>query len=111
MSAENRSNPDTTDASVHFGWDTIAGYYKVRAEEDGCGNPDDPGQAYVETDVLTVPPAVTDMDLRLDCPALEQAPYPVSVPGRMVGSAVRGTARFASTVDCPADLANARNRP
>ncbi len=67
MSPANRTNPDATDADGHFGWDVIAGFYKVRAEKDGCVSPDDPGQAYVETVVLEIPPPVTDLDLRLDC--------------------------------------------
>jgi hypothetical protein len=68
MSPKNRANPDTTDAEGHFGWDVVAGFYKVRAERAGCRAPDDPDRAYVESAVLTIPPPVTDLDLRLDCP-------------------------------------------
>ena len=32
--------------------------------------PRNPDQAYVESPVLPVPPPVTDLDLRLECPAL-----------------------------------------
>ena len=39
MSPANRTNPDTTDANGHFGWDTIAGYYKVVATRPGCYRP------------------------------------------------------------------------
>jgi hypothetical protein len=67
MSPSNRTNPDTTDATGHFGWDTIAGFYTVRATSDGCHAPGDPGQAFVETAVLTIPPPVFDIDLRLEC--------------------------------------------
>ncbi|MBI2912577.1 MAG: carboxypeptidase regulatory-like domain-containing protein [Chloroflexi bacterium] len=67
MSPSNRTNPDLTDADGHFGWDVIAGFYKVRAEKAGCVSPNDPGQAYVETDVLVIPPPVTDLALVLDC--------------------------------------------
>jgi hypothetical protein len=67
MSPENRTNPDMTNQDGHFGWDVVAGFYKVRAEKDGCVAPFDPAQAYVETDVLVIPPPVTDLDLRLDC--------------------------------------------
>ncbi|MDX6400038.1 MAG: large repetitive protein, partial [Gaiellaceae bacterium] len=35
MSPSNRTNPDATDANGHFGWDVIAGFYKVRAEKAG----------------------------------------------------------------------------
>lgn len=66
MSPGNQDNPDLTEANGHFGWDVIAGYYKVRAEKNGCtaagGTP-----AYVESGVLTIPPPVTNLDLRLDC--------------------------------------------
>jgi hypothetical protein len=68
MSLANRRNPDATDARGHFGWDVIAGFYKVRAERTGCTNPTDPALSFVETAVLTIPPPVTDLDLRLDCP-------------------------------------------
>jgi len=67
MSPANRTNPDTTDAEGHFGWDVVAGFYKVRAEKAGCVAPFDASQAYVETEVLVIPPPVTDLDLRLDC--------------------------------------------
>jgi len=70
MSPANRSNPMLSDATGHFGWDAIAGYYRVRAEKEGCTSA--AGAAFVETDVLVVPPPVTDVDLRLDCPSAEQ---------------------------------------
>jgi hypothetical protein len=69
MSPSNRQNPDLTDAIGHFGWDVIAGYYKVRAQKAGCHAPGDPNQAFVETVVYEIPPPVTDVDLRLQCPA------------------------------------------
>ncbi len=60
MSEENRVNPDTTDVDGHFGWDVIAGYYKVRAEKAGCVSPSDPNQTYVESGALTIPhPSLT----------------------------------------------------
>ncbi len=61
MSPANRKNPDVTDAGGHFGWDVIAGYYKVQAEKQGCKAP-------TESRVMEIPPPVTDLDLRLDCP-------------------------------------------
>ena len=67
MSPSNRTNPDTTDAEGHFGWDVIAGFYKVRVEKEGCVSPDNPEQTFIESEVLTIPPPVTDLDLRLDC--------------------------------------------
>lgn len=67
MSPVNRNDPDTTDANGHFGWDVIAGFYTVRAEKTGCVSPTIATQTYVESAVLTVPPAVSDLDLRLSC--------------------------------------------
>jgi len=67
MSPANRANPDLTDADGYFGWDVIAGSYKVRAEKAGCVSPADPSQTYVESDILVIPPPITDLDLRLDC--------------------------------------------
>jgi hypothetical protein len=69
MSPANRNNPDTTDAAGHFGWDVIAGFYVVRAEAADCVAPTNPAQAFVQTAVLTIPPPVTDLDLRLACAA------------------------------------------
>ncbi len=50
------------------GWNVITGYYRVRASHLGCHAPDDPSRPYVESDVLQIPPAVLDLDLRLACP-------------------------------------------
>jgi hypothetical protein len=70
MSPSNRTNPDYTDDSGHFGWDVIAGYYLVRAEFPGCVDPGDPSRPYVETDILPVPPEWLDLELILDCEAI-----------------------------------------
>ena len=51
MSPANRVNPDVTDSAGHYGWDVIAGFYKVRAEKSGCGS--------TESSVLKIPPPVT----------------------------------------------------
>lgn len=67
MSPANRTNPDLTDVTGHFGWDVLAGYYRVRASAPGCTSPDDASRNYVESAVLRVPPPVTDLELRLDC--------------------------------------------
>jgi hypothetical protein len=88
MSPANRSNPTLTDAAGHFGWDVIAGYYKVRAQKDGCTAAG--GAPFVESGVLIVPPEVTDLDLRLDCP-----------PGSTPGDALAPT-----TTATPAPAAN-----
>ncbi|HET9626294.1 MAG TPA: HYR domain-containing protein [Kofleriaceae bacterium] len=86
MSPENRANPDTTDASGHFAWDTVAGYYIVRAAFPGCISPDDPSRPYVETEVLPIPPPVTDLRLRLDCGAI--TPPDLSVPAQVRAEAM-----------------------
>jgi hypothetical protein len=66
MSPENRTNPDLTDGNGRFHWDVMAGFYKVRAEKEGCTSPSG-SEAFVETEVLPVPPEWTDLDLRLAC--------------------------------------------
>jgi hypothetical protein len=67
MSPGNRDNPMQTDTAGLFGWDVIAGYYTVRAEKSGCVSANDHLQPYAQTDVLTIPPAVTNLRLVLYC--------------------------------------------
>jgi hypothetical protein len=110
MSPMNRANPDLSGADGHFGWDVIAGYYKVRAEKSGCHAPGDPGQAFVETEVQTIPPPVTNLDIRLDCsPLLTERPGARLRPslGLSRGGKVRvkksGFFKVGSaTIECPA---------
>lgn len=78
MSPSNRTNPDHTDAAGHFGWDVVTGYYVVRAEKEGCVDPGDPLKAYVETDILPVPPEWKDLELILDCEGV--TPPELTVP-------------------------------
>jgi Carboxypeptidase regulatory-like domain/Nidogen-like len=59
MSPANRLNPDASRSDGRFGWDVVAGYYVVAASKAGCVS--------AKTAVLTIPPPVTDLDLRLDC--------------------------------------------
>jgi protocatechuate 3,4-dioxygenase beta subunit len=68
MSAANRHNPDLSNESGHFGWDVVPGYYKVRAEKQGCFAASDHRQRFVESPVMAIPPPVTDLVLSLDCP-------------------------------------------
>lgn len=117
MSPSNRVNPDLSEGDGHFGWDVIAGFYKVRAGKPGCHAPgsDNP---IVETAVMTIPPPVTNLDIRLQCdppaepPAKPSAP-PASRPRPVVALRLPasvtlkvgkdGRLAFASaTVDCPA---------
>ncbi len=80
MSPSNRTNPDTTTAEGRFGWDVIAGFYVVRAEATGCVSPDNPAQSFVESEVMTIPPPVTDLDLRLNCGGSGPPPTDTPVP-------------------------------
>ena len=61
MSSENRTNPATTDASGHYGWDVVTGFYRVQASAAGC--------APLDSQAIEIPPANTDLDLALDCPS------------------------------------------
>lgn len=77
MSPSNRTNPDTTDADGRFAWDVIAGYYIVRASAPGCVDPENASIAYVETNVLTIPPPALDLELRVQCGG---GPGPTATP-------------------------------
>jgi hypothetical protein len=68
MSPSNRTNPDTTEADGVFHWDVVAGFYKVRAEKDGCHAPGNEKQLFIETEVLEIPPEVTGLIMTLECP-------------------------------------------
>jgi hypothetical protein len=88
MGSGNRTNPDLTGAGGLFGWDVTAGYYKVQAEKAGCSAPG--GDASVETDVLTIPPPVTDLVLVLNC-AVNHAP---SGTDKTISLSANGTYTF-----------------
>lgn len=107
MSAGNRANPDTTDPDGSFGWDVIAGYYQVQAAANGC--------ASATTNVLTIPPPVTDLDLRLTCEEAKPpptAPPPQSSPrpsnafslGKVQLNRSKGTASLTVAVPGPGKL-------
>ena len=57
MSPANRVNPDMTDASGQFGWDVIAGFYRVLAEKDGFTS--------AETMTFDIPPSATGVVIEL----------------------------------------------
>jgi hypothetical protein len=59
MSPANRDNPFITEADGRFGWDVVAGFYVVKASKPGC--------VPAQSAVLSIPPPVTNLDLRLDC--------------------------------------------
>ncbi len=80
MSPMNRKNPDVTDSGGHFGWDVVTGYYKVRGQKGGCHAPGSPAQPFVETSVMLIPPPVTNLDIRLQCPANASVATPLPKP-------------------------------
>jgi hypothetical protein len=84
MSPSNRNNPSTTDALGQFGWDVIAGFYKIRAEKSGCYAPGNYSQSFVESDVLQIPPPATNLVLTLECPN----------PGDLNGDGIVNTADY-----------------
>lgn len=83
MSPSNRTNPDVAKSDGHFGWDVVAGYYRVQATTAACTT---------ESAVLTIPPPVTDLALVLQCPACP--PVPASAC-RMAIPGARGAAQLA----------------
>jgi hypothetical protein len=80
MSPSNRRNPDLSREDGRFGWDVVAGFYVVTAEKDGCVSAADPSRPDAITRVMTIPPPVTDLDIRLNCgetPPVITEPPPV----------------------------------
>jgi hypothetical protein len=62
MSPDNRVNPDTSIPDEgRFGWDVIPGFYIVRATNGLC---------FAESEVLSIPPEVTELPVVLDCSSL-----------------------------------------
>lgn len=106
MSPANRVNPMFSDDSGHFGWDTLAGYYVVRAEKPGCTAVGRAELPYAETDVLPVPPPVTDLELRLDCSAVP--PPAISAPSSL---AVEAQAADGALVNYEASALDAADGP
>jgi hypothetical protein len=114
MSPSNRVNPDTSKADGQFGWDVIAGFYKVRAEKDGC-HAAGSDASFVETDAMQVPPPRLDLRLVLDCPQADTAApvvtcapvgsqwhaanVTVACTAADEGSGVRGDAAFSLATD------------
>jgi hypothetical protein len=103
MSPANRTNPDQSRVDGLFGWDVVAGYYKVRASKPSCVSMADHSASFTESPVLKIPPPVTDLVLRLYCgerPAgprisdLRMRPSPFRVAGAR--NTARTTRRHAS---------------
>jgi hypothetical protein len=85
MSATNRRDPDHTTALGQFGWETVAGYYRITAHHHGCTASGH--HATAESRVYQVPPPVDDVVLTLKCPHLWRAPSHV----RLRMQRMRGT--------------------
>jgi carboxypeptidase family protein len=102
MSPANRKNPDVTDATGHFGWDVVSGFYKVQATHKRCTSPADRRQKLVETGVYEIPPPVTDIDLRMRCP-------PAPAPARKAKPKLSGKARVGARLTC--SKGRWRNKP
>ncbi|HEX8067464.1 MAG TPA: nidogen-like domain-containing protein [Thermoleophilaceae bacterium] len=79
MSPSNRTTPDLTDATGHFGWDVLAGFYRVRAEKTGCASNANRTRPYVWSRIMDIPPPVTDLDLRLYCARTTRIQAPTSL--------------------------------
>jgi hypothetical protein len=89
MSPGNRRNPDVTSDDGKFGWDVLTGYYEIRAEKAGCTDPNNPGNDYVLSQAMEIPPAVNGLKLALSCPqAATQIPNVYS-PGGQAGQPVQ----------------------
>lgn len=82
LAPSNRHNPDATDSSGHYGWDVLAGTYKVRATEPGCTDPNNSANDYVESGALTVPPAITGLTLTLNCPSPDTTAPTITFAGQ-----------------------------
>jgi hypothetical protein len=95
MSPGNRQNPTVTVADGLFGWDVVSGYYEVRAEKAGCTDPGNPAVDYVTSSVLTVPPAVVGVQLRLKCVSDTTTSVTSSSPTSVTGQPVTFTATVA----------------
>ncbi|WP_066583946.1 RCC1 domain-containing protein [Cellulomonas timonensis] len=86
MSPANRVNPMTTGSDGNYGWDVVAGFYRLTAQKDGCTGPD--GAPVTTSAVLTIPPPVTDLDLVMLCEVVGDVTAPVvtTVPQELEGN-------------------------
>ena len=66
MSPGNRANPDAAGANGEYGWGVISGFYRVHVSAPGCAPQD--------SQVIQIPPPVTNLDLALDCPSVPGPP-------------------------------------
>ncbi|MHB8577548.1 MAG: dockerin type I domain-containing protein [Dehalococcoidia bacterium] len=90
-----QQNADTTDTQGRFGWDVLAGFYKVVATKTGCT-----ATATSTTGVLTIPPPVTGLVLTLNCPGGD-VNGDGSVTPLDAQCVLRSIAALAATPNCP----------
>jgi hypothetical protein len=80
MSPSNQNNPDTTNAAGQFGWDVVAGFYKVQATAPNCNT--------VSTPVLTIPPPALNIVIQLTCTSTgDTTPPVIHVPADITAEA------------------------
>jgi hypothetical protein len=79
MSPSNRTTPDLTDTTGHFGWNVLPGFYRVRAEKIGCVSNANRTRPFVWSRIMDIPPPVTDLDLRLYCARKTRIQAPASL--------------------------------
>ncbi len=68
-------NRELTNAEGHYGWDVIPGYYRVIAARPGCTAGSGHGRRAKQliSRIVTIPPAVTNLNLVLSCPHLRRS--------------------------------------
>lgn len=66
LSVSPRVNPQITDAKGHYGWDVPQGYYRIKVERFGY-------RTLRASRIVSVPPPVTDLHVRLKRDPAEQA--------------------------------------
>ena len=76
LSSANRRNPDHTSITGQFGWDVLAGYYRVAASRPGCHAAH---RVAALTPVFPVPPPRANLLLELRCPPIHRAASSVAV--------------------------------
>jgi hypothetical protein len=88
MSPSNTMNPDTTGAMGQWGWDTVAGFYRLKATAPGCTADTTAG--------FTVAPPRTGVTLTLTCNDTGSGPaWTVSPGGDFTGKS--GTVKITDT--------------
>jgi hypothetical protein len=84
-------NPQITGSDGRYGWDVIAGTYRVTVSKDGCDT--------VTSAPVAVPPPVTDLNIGLTCSDADSDGY-----ADLVATSHAGPANINTVVDnCPGD--------